>query len=242
MKGRDTMEEKRALWRRRYFLAAVGLLLAGQVAIGAGVARAGLVKAVSPPLKATKRLCQGKTFKIGYDVFSATQPFANLVTKGMKDAANRIGCATVITTVDNTNGPVAVGNVKTMLNEGANGIIDFNILAPFQPAIARLIRNAHVPGVAVVGADLPGYPSVGADNYGAAVRDGRALALGGRRKFGTVVPYLVIGAEPTAGAIIMQRFFGRRRPHHSSKRRGHARHVQGSVVQEADFLGQFFRW
>lgn len=163
---------------------------------------------ISPPLTASSALCQGKHFKIGYDVFSATQPFANLVTKGLKDAAAKTGCVTVVTTVDNGNGPVAVGNVKTMLNEGANGIVDFNILAAFQTSIAGLLKSAHVPGDAVVGANLPGYPAVGADNYGAAVLDGQALAAAGKTKFGGTVPYLVVAAEPTAGAIIMQRYYG----------------------------------
>lgn len=163
---------------------------------------------MSPPLPATSALCKGKHFKIGYDVFSATQPFANLVTKGLKDAAAKTGCVTVVTTVDNGNGPVAVGNVKTMLNEGANGIIDFNILAPFQPSIAALLKNAPVPGDAVVGADLPGFPSIGAANFGAGVLNGQALAQAGKAKFGSTVPYLVVAAEPTAGAIILQRYYG----------------------------------
>jgi ABC-type sugar transport system substrate-binding protein len=181
----------------------------GATAVGAHATATATASAkVSPPLKATKALCKGKKFKIGYDVFSATQPFANLVTKGLKDAAKRIGCVSVITTVDNGNGPVAVGNVKTMLNQGADGIVDFNILAAFQPAIAKQLKSAKVPGVAIVGAELPGSPSVGADNYGAAVINGHELAKAGKKKFGKAVPYLVVAAEPTAGPIIMQRYYG----------------------------------
>jgi len=135
----------------------------------------------TPPITASSSLCKGKTFKIGYDVFSSTQPFANLVTKGLKDAAKKTGCVTVITTVDNLNGPVAVGNVKTMLNEGANGIVDFNVLAAYQPAIAKLAKDAGVPADAIVGANLPGYPAIGADNYGASVINGQELAKAARR-------------------------------------------------------------
>src|SRR6185312_145013 len=152
-------------------LAAVAPAVAGIVlaALMFGVLGAGAAPKPTPPIPATSALCKGKTFKIGYDVFSSTQPFANLVTKGLKDAAKKTGCATVITTVDNGNGPVAVGNVKTMLNEGANGI---------------------------VGATLPGYPAIGADNYGAAVINGQELAKAGKKKFGSTVPYLVVAAEP----------------------------------------------
>jgi ABC-type sugar transport system substrate-binding protein len=189
-------------------VAAAGILLAGQLGLGSGLAGAAVSKQESPPLQATKALCQGKTFKIGYEVFSGTQPFANYVTKGLKDAAAATGCATVIETVDNLNGPVAIANIKTMLNEGANAIVDFQVLAPYQPAIAKLLKSAKVPGVAVVGADLPGYPSVGADNYGASVKNGEALAQAAKKKFGNAVPYVVVAAEPTSGAIIMQRYYG----------------------------------
>ncbi len=194
-------------WKRRSVAsrAVTGLVVA---VLSLGVVSGATAAKPSPPIPATKALCHGKTFKIGYDVFSATQPFANLVTKGLKDAAKRTGCVTVITTVDNLNGPVAVGNVKTMLNEGATGIIDFNVLAAFQTPIAKLLKSANVPGDAVVGATLPGYPSIGADNYGAAVLDGIALGKAGKKKFGKAIPYVVVAAEPTAGAIVMQRYYG----------------------------------
>jgi DNA-binding LacI/PurR family transcriptional regulator len=204
------MERRQAAraWRRHSVTprAVAGLVLAvlslGIVSGATGAA------APTPPIKATKALCHGKTFKIGYDVFSGTQPFANLVTKGLKDAAAATGCVTVIETVDNLNGPVAIGNVKTMLGEGANAIVDFNVLAAFQPAIAKLLKTAKVPGDAVVGATLPGYPEVGANNYAAAVLDGQYLAQAGKKKFGSAIPYVVVAAEPTAGAIVMQRYFG----------------------------------
>ena len=183
-------------------LPAVVLTAVMVVAVGGAAAKP------TPPIAASSNLCKGKTFKIGYDVFSSTQPFANLVTKGLKDAAKKTGCVTVITTVDNLNGPVAVGNVKTMLNEGANGIIDFNVLAAYQPAIAKLAKQAGVPADAVVGANLPGYPAIGADNYGASVLNGQELAKAGKKKFGSAVPYVVVAAEPSAGPIIMQRYSG----------------------------------
>jgi ABC-type sugar transport system substrate-binding protein len=208
VKEEDTVPKERALWKQTRLMTVAVVLLAGLIGIGGSVAGASVVNQTAPPMNPTKSLCHGKTWKIGYDVFSATQPFANLVTQGLKDAAKLIGCATVVTTVDNLNGPVAIGNIKTLLNQGANAIVDFNVLAAFQPAIAKQLKNAHIPGVAVVGADLPGYPSVGANNYGAAVLDGRALALAGRKKFGSTLPYVVVGAEPTAGPIIMQRYHG----------------------------------
>ena len=163
---------------------------------------------ISPPLTPTKALCKGGPYKIGYDVFSGAQPFANLVTKGLKDAGKKLGCVTIVTTIDNLNGPVAVANVKTLLNQGADGIIDFNVLAPFQLPIAKLLKTAGIPGVAIVGAELPGYPSVGADNYGASVKNGRALAAAAKKKYPGEIPYLLVAAEPSAGPIVLKRFTG----------------------------------
>src|SRR4051794_2176807 len=93
---------------------AVGAALASVLAFGAAGAAAAAPAAVPVP---TKAMCNGKTYKIGYDVFSGTQPFANLVTKGLYDAAKKIGCVTMVKTVDNLNGPVAVGNLKTLINQ-----------------------------------------------------------------------------------------------------------------------------
>jgi ABC-type sugar transport system substrate-binding protein len=155
----------------------------------------------------TKAMCK-KQYKIGYDVFSGTQPFANLVTKGLYDAAKKLGCVTIVKTIDNLNGPVAVGNLKTLLNQHIDGFVDFQVLAPFQPAIAKLLKGAKIPGVAIVGADLPGSPSVGADNYGASVLNGNYLGTVAKKKFPGKVPYAVVAAEPSAGAIVMQRYFG----------------------------------
>src|SRR5215469_3878104 len=109
----------------------------------------------------TKALCKKSSYKIGYDVFSGTQPFAVSLTNGLVDAAKSIGCAQIVKTVDNLNGPVAVGNVKTLLNEGIDGYVDFQVLANYQPAISKLLKDAKVPAVTVVGATLPGFPQVG---------------------------------------------------------------------------------
>lgn len=156
----------------------------------------------------SKALCKKAHYKIGYDVFSDSQPFANLVTTGLVKAAQATGCATIVKTVDNINGPVAVGNLKTLVNEGIDGFVDFQILAPYQPAIARELKAAGIPGVAIVGANLPGSPDVGADNYTAAYDEGIYLATQAKHLFPGQIPYVLGGAEPTSGPIIMERYHG----------------------------------
>jgi ABC-type sugar transport system substrate-binding protein len=156
----------------------------------------------------TKALCKKSHYTIGYDVVDASQPFAKLVTAGLVDAAKSIGCVTVLKTIDNLNGPVAVGNLKTLVNEKIQGFVDFQVLAAYQPAIASELKTAKIPGVAIVGADLPGWPNVGASNYAGAYADGVYLATVASKKFPGKVPYILDAAQPAGGAIVMQRYNG----------------------------------
>jgi ABC-type sugar transport system substrate-binding protein len=194
--------------RRRWAAMATAAVIASVLTVGVTTAGAASSTASAGPVKPTKALCKKSSYKIGYDVFSGTQPFANLVTKGLYDAAKAIGCVTIVKTVDNLNGPVAVGNLKTLLNQKIDGFVDFQVLAPFQTPIAKLLKSGSIPGVAIVGADLPGSPSVGADNYGASVLNGRYLGAVAKQRYPSAVPYAVVAAEPSAGAIVMQRYFG----------------------------------
>ena len=136
-------------------------------------------------------LCKGKTSRSATTSSRATQPFANLVTKGLKDAAKKTRLRhVVITTVDNLNGPVAVGNVKTMLNQEVNGFIDFHVLAPFQPAIAKLVKEARrSPASRSSARTSRARPSIGADNYGASVLNGQVPRRPSAKKsFRSTVP------------------------------------------------------
>ena len=113
----------------------------------------------------TKALCKKPSYKIGYDVFSDSQPFAVSLSDGLKAAAKSVGCATVLQTVDNQNGPVAIGNLHTLINEGINGFVDFQVLAQYQPAMSKILISSKIPAVTIVGATLPSFPQVGLDPF-----------------------------------------------------------------------------
>ena len=167
------------------------------------------VKAHNTLANPTKALCKsGKTYKVGYDVFSSSQPFAVSVSTSLVAAAKKVGCATVLTEVDNMNGPQAIANVKTLINEGINLFVDFQVLAPFQPAIAKLLKAAHIPAVTIVGALLPGFPSLGLDPFNGEYKGMQAQAAFVKKKYPGVVPYFVGGAEPESGAAVLARFLG----------------------------------
>src|SRR6204780_3211586 len=99
----------------------------------------------------TKALCKKSSYKIGYDVFSDSQPFAVSLSDGLKAAAASVGCAQVLETVDNQNGPVAIGNLHTLINEGINGFIDFQVPSQYQPAMSKILKSSKIPSVTVVG-------------------------------------------------------------------------------------------
>jgi ABC-type sugar transport system substrate-binding protein len=208
------MAEKRT--QRVHFGLAMTLMAAFAVAMTAGgavaapsghtaKARAAVQQDLAHP---TKALCKKSSYKIGYDVFSSNQPFAVSLTNGLVNAAKSIGCAQVVKTVDNLNGPVAVGNVKTLLNEGIDGFVDFQVLANYQPAIAKLLKSAKIPAVTVVGATLPGFPQVGLAPFETEKNAAIYMAKQAKKQFPGQMPYFLGGAEPTSGAAVLARYKG----------------------------------
>ncbi len=207
---RNVIREKKHVGLRLLTVASMATMVVVAVpGISGATTRTSAVRAISPQFAApSKALCKKASYKIGYDVFSEAQPFANLVTQGLVDAAKNIGCATIVKVTDNLNGPVAIGNLKTLIIEKIQGFVDFQVLAAYQPAITKILATAKIPGVAIVGANLPGSPDVGASNYTAAYDDGVYLAQQSKARFPGKVPYVLGGAEPTSGALIMERYNG----------------------------------
>jgi len=159
----------------------------------------------------TKALCKsGKTYKVGYDVFSSSQPFAVSVSKSLVSAAKSVGCATVLTEVDNMNGPQAIANVKTLINEGITSFVDFQVLQAYQPAISKLLKAAKIPAVTIVGATLPGFPSLGLAPYQGEFNGMTQMTNYAKAHYKGVQPYFVGGAEPESGQAVLLRYEGAR--------------------------------
>lgn len=156
----------------------------------------------------TKALCKQKSYKIGSDTFSDSQPFAVDVAQGIAAAAKKVGCVQLLTTNDNESGPTAIGNLHTLLNEGIKGFIDFNVLAAFAPAQAKILKSAHVPAVSLVGVTMKGSPPVGANNFLSEKDAGIALATAAQKEFPGQVPYLLASEDDQAGQTIINRYLG----------------------------------
>jgi ABC-type sugar transport system substrate-binding protein len=194
----------------------VALLMAGvttaQGAVPKVVPQARPASTISARLPAigapSKALCKQAHYKIGYDVWTSSQAFSDIVTNALMASAKSIGCVTMLKTIDNENGPVAVGNLKTLVEEGIQGFVDFQILAPFQPAMASELKTAKIPGVSIIGAPLPGWPGVGANNYTSAYDAGVYLATVAKKRFPGKAVYFLDAAETSGGVLIMSRYSG----------------------------------
>jgi ribose transport system substrate-binding protein len=200
--------------RRGLPVAVAGALTAALVATGAGAATAAVPASVKmTPAAAnlnnpTKALCKLKNYKIGYDVFSDSQPFAVSLSDGLKSAAAKVGCAQIVQTVDNMSGPTAIANLHTLINEQINGFVDFQVLAAYQPAMAKVLKTAKIPAVTVVGATLPGFPQVGLDPFHTEEKGAIFMAQQAKKRFPGQVPYFLGGAEPASGAAVFARYQG----------------------------------
>jgi ABC-type sugar transport system substrate-binding protein len=192
---------------RRAAMGVAVLVLALGVAGGASAAPKRHAKA-SDLAHPTKALCKKDSYKIGYDVFSSNQPFAVSLSDGLTDSAKKLGCVKVLKTYDNLNGPVAVGNLKTLVNQGIDGFVDFQVLAAYQPAMAKILKQKKIPGVTVVGAELPGFPQVGLDPFNTERKAAIYMATIAKKRFPGQIPYFMGGAEPTSGAAVLARYKG----------------------------------
>ena len=192
-------------------LSVFAVAMAAGGAVAAPTAHTASAGAAAQPLDLahpTKALCKKASYKIGYDVFSGSQPFAVSLTDGLINAAKSIGCAQVVKTVDNLNGPVAVGNLKTLLNEGIDGFVDFQVLAAYQPAMSKILKSAKIPAVTVVGATLPGFPQVGLAPFQTEKNAAIYMARQAKKQFPGQTPYFLGGAEPTSGPAVLARYKG----------------------------------
>lgn len=174
-------------------------------ALPAKAQKAGSTLGLGSPSSA---LCKGKHYTIGYDSFSDSQAFAVAVSKDLDSAAGTMGCVKLVKLVDNADPQTALSNVKTLINQRVNGVILFQILAAAQPAIARDLKQAGIPGVATA-VPAPGLPFVSDSDHRAGVQAGQALARAYKAKHPTGgLPYLIVGGRPEGGPVDKQRAQG----------------------------------
>lgn len=137
-------------------------------------------------------LCKKASYKIGYENYSETQQFEAKVNKNMKDLAKRLGCVQLISLTDNGDGPTAVANVRTMINEGIQGLVNNQFDANSEPAIDKLVKKAGIPAVTSAVQGAPGIPYITVEHYPAGFALGNALGKAAKDRYpDEKAPYLV---------------------------------------------------
>lgn len=189
--------------RTRVPLKAVTALVAagaaGVALTGTGVA--GVPSQIGHPTKALcKKGSSPSTYKIGWETFSQTQQFAAAFNKNMAQVAKQLGCVTIIQMVDNSDGPTAVNNVRTMVNEGIKGLANFNIVGSANVEIEKLVKQNGISAIST-GATMPSTPYLGFSNYQAGYSAGQQLAQAAKKRYPSQkAPYLLNATDAATGA------------------------------------------
>jgi ABC-type sugar transport system substrate-binding protein len=151
--------------------------------------------------------CDGKHYKIGYDTWSDTEAFAVEVNNGLKAAASQMGCVDLVKLVDNADPGTAVSNVRTLVQEHVDGVMLFQVVAAANNGIAKILNAAKIPAISI-SASAPGITFVFPNESAAGRQAGIELGKAGRQRFGSTLPYVLLGGFPEGGANVVARMNG----------------------------------
>jgi len=158
--------------------------------------------------KPTKALCAGKTYKLGFDIFSDNESFALIVRKGMLATAKAMGCVKVEILSDNADPIKVQENLNIFIQKHYDGVMAAQVVAAAAPGAVRTMKDAKIPMVATFVVH-PGVPFVDVDNEAAGEMAGRGLMSAALSKWGkATVPYLLIGSLREGGLNSIQRMDG----------------------------------
>jgi ribose transport system substrate-binding protein len=159
--------------------------------------------------KPTKALCNGKKYKLGFDIFSDNESFALIVRKGMKATVAKMGgCVSVEILSDNADPIKVQENLKIFIQKKFDGVMAAQVVAAAAPGAVRTMLDAKIPMVATFVVH-PGVPFVDVDNRAAGQMAGEALMQQAKKRWGaTVIPYLLIGTLKEGGPNSIARMDG----------------------------------
>jgi ABC-type sugar transport system substrate-binding protein len=110
----------------------------------------------------------------------------------------------MIQEVDNIDGPTAIANVRTMITEGIQGLVNSQVVATAEVAIDKLVQAAHIPAVSA-GIQEKNAPFVTVDHYTAGYESGQQLAAAARKRYPTdTQPWLLNGVDAPGGPVQVQ--------------------------------------
>ena len=182
----------------RWLILAVALMGVSLVASACGSAQ--------PSGSSSGSQAPAKKVTIGFANMADSIPFCQTVKSGVDQAAKAMGWSTV--DVDNNlSGSTAVQNTSTLISRGVNFVIMYNIDAATQPAIAKMLKSAKIPGIAF-DIYMPGFPFFGVNNNAVGNMGGKYLADYAKKNWGREPDLFVVLDNPMGGLYAKERSDG----------------------------------
>ena len=145
-------------------------------------------------------------YRIGYAMLTGQSPYAEDVTRGLKEEADRKSIELIV--ADNCYNPdIALMNARMFVNQRVDLVIECQSYEKVAPVISEMFSEARIP-VLAVDIPLPGAIFFGANNYRAGLIAGRALADYAERNWEGKVDKLILLELPQSGPIPMARMTG----------------------------------
>jgi ABC-type sugar transport system substrate-binding protein len=146
----------------------------------------------------TKALCAGHKYTIGYDSFSDTAPGTSTFLDTIKSVAAKLGCVTIVHTVNNVDPATALQNARLFVTRHVSAAIVFNAIAPNAAGQLKIFATAKIP-VVQFGAVASGAPQLLAPEFDAGKLAGTNLAKAFAALNPGQVPYIIAGRNSASG-------------------------------------------
>lgn len=153
-------------------------------------------------------MCDGKTYKIGSDIFSSNEEFANAYVEGLKKVAADVGCIDLSVLYNEVDAQRAVADAQTLAGQHVDGIVNLQVLAAANAGVMKVYDDAGIP---VVAGAVPasGATFVGVPDYKSGLDAGAFLAKAYESDVPDApLPWLLIGEFPDGGQLSLDRLNG----------------------------------
>lgn len=154
------------------------------------------------------KMCKGKTYKIGADIFSSNEEFANAYVAGLKQVAKDVGCIKIVVLFDEVDAQRAVSDARTLADQKVDGVVNLQVIAAANAGVMQVYNAAKIP---VVAGAVPaaGATFVSVPDFKSGQAAGKVLAQAYLKDNpGGAKPYLLIGEFPDGGQLSLDRTNG----------------------------------
>lgn len=155
----------------------------------------------------TKAICQGKTYRIGVNIYSTGNTFGKDVIDGAQKIAKSLGCVKLVVLTDEFDAQKVVPNVQSLVQQKVDAVALLTATAaPFQQALS----TAQDAGLPVATAVIQGKTATLADvDFEAGGAEGGAgVAKAFKSKYPGKTPYVVLGEYNEGGPALVDRMTG----------------------------------